>query len=139
MKTEMVKCPWSLVAVHWIDAFDGENGWTDVEKYDPTTTTVLTVGFLWPECLNGYVTLVSSYMPDEVPDLKLTSGPVHIPLGMVIKVYLLDQPEIPVEQEQHEPSQNPHAPSVDCQQTQATLHNVSSLHPAHQPEWVDGT
>lgn len=118
MKIEFVKCPWSLVAVHWLDAFDGENGWTDVDKYDPSITTVVTVGFLWPECLKGYVTLVSSYMPDEVPDLKTTSGPVHIPLGMVLNITLLSQPEVPVEQEQHESSQTPHAPSADYQQTQ---------------------
>lgn len=118
MKTESVTCPWSLVAVHWLDAFDGENGWTDIDKYDPAPTTVLTVGFVWPDCLKGYLTLVSSYMPDEVPELKTTSGPVHIPLGMVLNITLLSQPLVQIEREQHEPSQNPHAPSSDYQQTQ---------------------
>lgn len=138
MKTELIKCPWALVAVHWIDAFDGENGWTEVEKYEPARTTVVTVGFLWPDCLQGYLTLVSSYMPDEVPDLKITSGPVHIPLGMVLKIVLLDQPEIDLEECQHEFSQTPDAPSLDCQQTQGTLHNVSSPHPAHPRLSGDG-
>ena len=89
-----IKSPWALVAVHWLDAFDGDNGWTDVEKYETEPTTVVTVGFLWPDCLKGYITLVSSYMPDEVPDLKTTSGPVHIPLGMVLKVWLIDNPTV---------------------------------------------
>jgi len=89
-----IKSPWPLVAIHWQDAFDGENCWTDVERYAPEQTTVLTVGFLWPDCLKGYITLVSSYMPDEVPELKTTSGPVHIPLGMVLRVWLIDNPTV---------------------------------------------
>lgn len=138
MKTETVTCPWALVAVHWLDAFDGENGWTEIEKYDPTATTVVTVGFVWPDCLKGYLTLVSSYMPDEVPDLKTTSGPVHIPLGMVLDITLLSQPLVQIEQEQHEPSQTPDEPSQVNQQTQEKSHSESSLHQAHPPKWADG-
>jgi hypothetical protein len=91
---KQIKSPWPLIAVHWEDAFDGENGWTDVERYAPERTTVLSVGFLWPDCLTGYLTLVSSYMPDEVPDLKTTSNPVHIPAKMILSVWLIDNPVI---------------------------------------------
>ena len=138
MKTEGIKCPWSLVAVHWMDAFDGENGWTDTDKYDPAATTVVTVGFLWPECLRGYLTLVSSYMPDEVPDLKTTSGPVHIPLGMVLTVTMLEQPEIDLEKVLRESSQTPDEPSEESQQTQEKSHSESSLPQVRQPRWADG-
>jgi hypothetical protein len=82
--------PWALVAVLWRDAFDGENGWTDMEKYEATETTVVTVGFLWPDCLPEYVTLVNSLMPDEADEPKTTSGPVHIPVGMVLETKVLD-------------------------------------------------
>lgn len=82
--------PWALVVVLWRDAFDGENGWTDVEKYESSETTVVTVGFLWPNCLPGYVTLVNSLMPDEGNEPKTTSGPVHIPVGMVLETKMLD-------------------------------------------------
>jgi len=132
MKTELVQSPWPLVAVHWLDAFDGDNGWTDIEKYEVTKTTVVSVGFLWPECLEGYVSLVSCYMPDEVPDLKTTSGPVHIPIGMVLDIRLLAQPSFPVEREPHESSQTQPEPSEDYQQTLETLRNVSNHPPEHQ-------
>lgn len=85
--------PWKLTAIWWRDAFDGENGWTDMEKYEPTETTVVTVGYLWPDCLENYYTLVNSYLPDEVPEMKTTSGPVHIPVGMVLKMVELASPD----------------------------------------------
>lgn len=93
----MVTCPWSLVVVVWEDAFDGENGWTDVRSYDPQPTYVVTVGWLWPGCLRGYVTVVNSYFPDEVDDPKTTGMPVHIPVGMVKEIKVLAQPSVDIE------------------------------------------
>lgn len=93
----LVKSPWPLVAVLWKDAYDAENGWCDVEKYEPKPCHVVSVGFLWPDCLNGYITIVGSYMPDEVPDLKAVGMPVHIPVEMVIRLVHLEQPEFPTE------------------------------------------
>ena len=99
MKT--IKCNWDLVSIHWRDAFDGENGCSDTKEYKPKDATVVTVGWLWPDCLEGYVTLVTSYFPDEVPNLKTVGMPTHIPNGMIIaqtvikqaSVYLPEHPE----------------------------------------------
>jgi len=87
-----MSCPWSLVAVHWTDAFDSENGWVDVEGYRPSPTTVVSVGFLWPNCLDGYVSITGSYMPDEPPDLHTVGMVAHIPNGMVNKIVMLGEP-----------------------------------------------
>lgn len=87
-----VTCPWPLVVIYWEDAFDGDNGWTDTADYHPHAAMVATVGWLWPECLPGYVTVVNSYFPDEVPDMHTVGMPVHIPSGMVRKTVVLDQP-----------------------------------------------
>ena len=97
-----IKCNWDLVSVHWRDAFDGENGWTDIKEYKPKDATVVTVGWLWPDCLEGYVTLVTSYFPDEVPNLKTAGMPTHIPLGMIISQTTLKQASVflPEHQEQ---------------------------------------
>lgn len=89
-----IQCPWSLAAVLWKDAFDGENGWTHVRDYEPKPTYVVTVGWLWPQCLEGYVTMVNSYFPDEVDDMSTVGMPVHIPVGMVHRIIILDQPTI---------------------------------------------
>jgi hypothetical protein len=90
-----MRCPWPLVAVYWQDAFDAENGWCDVPDYKPQPCYVVSIGFLWPECLDGYVTITASYMPDEVPELKSVGMPTHIPVAMVKHVVTLDQPEFP--------------------------------------------
>lgn len=83
---------WALVVVYWKDAFDGENGWTDTESYHPSPAMVATVGWLWPDCLPGYVTLVNSYFPDELPNIDVVGMPVHIPVGMIEKTVTLEQP-----------------------------------------------
>jgi len=101
-----IKCNWDLVSIHWRDAFDGENGWTDIKEYKPKDATVVTVGWLWPDCLEGYVTLVTSYFPDEVPNLKTAGMPTHIPLGMIISQTTLKQASVflPEHQEKESPS-----------------------------------
>lgn len=106
MKNKEVKSEWSLVVIHWRDAFDGENGWTDLDKYTPEETTVVTVGWLVPDMLSGYVTIVNSYFPDEVDDPKTVGMPVHIPVGMVIKTVTLHQPTVtlPDHSESHQES-----------------------------------
>jgi hypothetical protein len=94
MRTKPVKSEWALVAIHWMDAFDGENGWTDLDKYDPKEATVVTVGWLIPDVLQGYITLVNSYFPDEVEEPKTVGMPIHIPVGMVIETKVLEQPVV---------------------------------------------
>ena len=89
-----IKCKWDLVSVHWTDAFDGENGWTDIKDYKPFPRTVVTVGWLWPDCLEGHVTLVTSYFPDEVVNMKTVGMPTHIPNGMVISQTVLKQASV---------------------------------------------
>ena len=104
MKTKNVKSEWALVVIHWRDAFDGENGWADLEKYTPEDTTVVTVGWLVPDMLANYVSVVNSYFPDEVDDPKTVGMPIHIPVGMVIKTIVLEQPTV-VLQDSSEPPQ----------------------------------
>jgi hypothetical protein len=95
-KRKTVKSQWSLVCVHWTDAFDGESGWTDIKKYKPKELSVMTVGWLVPDLLENYLSLVNSYMPDEVADPETSGMATHIPVGMVKKIYVLDQPSVKV-------------------------------------------
>jgi len=88
-----MSCPWSLVAIHWIDAFDSDNGWIEMETYKPEACHVVSVGFLWPGCLDGYVSITGSYMPDELPNMKTVGMVTHIPTAMVQKISLLEQPQ----------------------------------------------
>lgn len=88
-----MRCPWTLVAIHWVDAYDSENGWVEIERYKPTPTTVISVGYLWPDCLEGYVSITGSWMPDEVDDMKTVGMVTHIPAGMVKQIKILEQPK----------------------------------------------
>lgn len=130
MKSKQVKSEWVLVVVHWRDAFDGENGWTDLEKYTPEDTTVVTAGWLIPEILDGYITLVNSYFPDEVDDPKTVGMPIHIPTGMVIKTVILEQPTVAIQD------------SSDSLQESASLQKPFSLaedYPPYPGRFQDAT
>jgi hypothetical protein len=88
----MSKCPWSLVAVHWVDAFDSTNGWINTKEYKPKTQHVVSVGWLWPDILEGYVSVTCSWCPMEEPELDTVGMVTHIPVGMVQKVVVIDEP-----------------------------------------------
>jgi len=87
-------CPWSLVVVHWIDAFDSSNGWISLSDYHPKQADIVTVGYLYPDCLEGYVTLTGSYMADELPKMENVGMLTHIPCSMVQKIVVLEQPKL---------------------------------------------
>lgn len=87
-----MNCPWSLVAVHWIDAFDSPNGWISTKDYTPKTQHVVSVGWLWPDHLEGYVSVTCSWCPMEEPELDTVGMVTHIPQGMVQSVVVLGEP-----------------------------------------------
>lgn len=132
MRTKPVKTEWSLVVIHWVDAFDGENGWTDLDKYEPTEATVVTVGWLIPDMLSGYVTVVNSYFPDEVDNPKTVGMPIHIPVGMVIKTVHLHQPEVLIQNPEESPQESQGSQTLPSflpgyQPSQAKSRNEASL------------
>jgi len=88
-----MSCPWSLVAIHWVDAFDSDNGWIEMDNYKPEPCNVVSVGYLWPDCLSGYVTITGSFFPDELPNLKTIGMVTHIPTTMVQRISILQQPQ----------------------------------------------
>ena len=97
-----VRCPWTLVAVYWIDAYDSENGWIEVDKYKPTATEVVSVGYLWPDCLHGYISVTASWMPDELEDPKTVGMVTHIPTGMVKQIKVLEHPVFESKEEKND-------------------------------------
>jgi len=82
------------VAVHWIDAFDSENGWIHTKTYKAKPQYVVSVGWLWPDLLEGYVSVTCSYCPDEEPEMDTVGMVTHIPSGMVVQVVMLDNPPL---------------------------------------------
>jgi len=80
---------WPIVVVQWRDASSGsEGGWVDTATYEPQETHVLTVGWVWPQCLEGHLTIVSSVI--GIPNNPDTVGEItHVPTENVCSVYSL--------------------------------------------------
>jgi hypothetical protein len=93
MPNLLSRCPWSLVAVHWIDAFDSENGWIRTKDYKAKPQHVISVGWLWPDLLEGYVSVTCSWCPEEETEMETVGMVTHIPAGMVQKIVVLGEPE----------------------------------------------
>lgn len=81
---------WDLVSVTWVDAFDGDTGWTEIEEYEAHECLCVSVGFIWPGVLEGYLTLVSGFIIDADEAIHTVSNVAHIPLSMVRRVQHLN-------------------------------------------------
>lgn len=88
------RCPWALVCIHWLDAFDSHNGWVDINTYKPKPADMVSVGYLYPNCLENYVTITGTYMADELPAMEQVGMLTHIPCAMIQKVVVLEQPQL---------------------------------------------
>ena len=62
---------WPMVVVQWRDAHEGGDGtWTNTDGYVPEVVLPITVGWVWPKCKPGYLTLVGTVMNDaEEPEV----------------------------------------------------------------------
>lgn len=77
---------WDLVCVTWVDAFDGDTGWTEVEEYVAEECLCVSVGFIWPNVLDGYITLVSGFIIEPGEAVGTVSNVAHIPASMVRRI-----------------------------------------------------
>jgi hypothetical protein len=80
-----------LVVIEWDDAFAGPQSWITLDEYSPEHITPVTVGWLIPRFLDGYITTADSYL--------ITSGVIqyygigHIPHGIVRSIKYLNDGE----------------------------------------------
>jgi hypothetical protein len=76
-----------LVKVEWIDAFSGPQEWVTLDDYKPLPVTPVTVGWLIPDCLEGFVTTADTY---EMRDDHIAYYNIgHIPNNMVTSITAL--------------------------------------------------
>lgn len=87
----IIEGPPTMVLVEWLDAFDGDGGWTAVSDYCPLPAIIYDIGFLWPNFMKDYLTLFSGYGANDLPDLQTISGPKHIPLAMIRKIQIVNK------------------------------------------------
>jgi hypothetical protein len=81
---------YQLVKITWKDAFAGPQEWCSVDDYETKPVIPLTVGWLIPDMLDGYVTTADTYYIDEDGDVLLYNIG-HIPDEMVISIEVLEK------------------------------------------------
>lgn len=81
---------WQLVLIQWADAHTGEDGpgWTFTDDYVAGPAMPMTVGWIWPDCKPGYLTICGTVMNDPM-EPEMVSDINHIPLSCITAVYAL--------------------------------------------------
>lgn len=80
-----------LVKIVWQDAFAAPQGWTFLEDYKPEAAYPVTVGWLLPDVIDGYVTTADTILVqgDEISYYNVG----HIPVDMVKSIEVLENPD----------------------------------------------
>ena len=76
-----------LVLIVWQDAFAAPQGWTFLDEYHPEPAYPITVGWLLPDVLDGYITTADTILVQDGETSYYNVG--HIPSGMVKSIEVL--------------------------------------------------
>ena len=83
--------PWSLVEITWRDAYDASNGWTEVPSYKPEDQIARTVGYVWKDCQEHYITLCGTMFDAELPKVETVGNVTHVPIAMIQSIRHIEQ------------------------------------------------
>lgn len=78
---------WSEVRVRWRDAYSPASGWHDTDDYEVEDAVVTTVGYVWQDCSEHYLTVCGSVF--YAPKVSTVGDINHIPWGMVLDIELV--------------------------------------------------
>ena len=69
---------WQIVKVRWRDAYSPHSGWHEVNEYTPEDAIAVTIGRVWKNCQEHYLTLVGTVFETEDSDPKTVGDINHI-------------------------------------------------------------
>lgn len=81
---------WSQLRVKWRDAYAPHSGWHEVDEYSPEDAVATTIGHLWKDCQEAYLTLAGTVFDPEGSNPKTVGDINHIPYGMILKVEVIN-------------------------------------------------
>lgn len=81
---------WTEVRVTWRDAHAPHSGWHDVDEYEPEDATAVTLGRVWHNCQEHYLTLVGTIFKPEDGTVKTVGDINHIPMAWIIKIEVIN-------------------------------------------------
>lgn len=81
--------PWAEVRVRWRDAYSPASGWHDVSDYETTDTVATTLGRVWQNCQDNYLTLVGTIFESELPNPETVGDINHIPVAWITDIKII--------------------------------------------------
>lgn len=80
---------WQELRVRWRDAYAPHSGWHEVDDYSPEDAIAVTIGRLWKDCQENYLTLVGTVFETEDNQPKTVGDINHIPIGMILGIEVI--------------------------------------------------
>lgn len=80
---------WAQLKVRWRDAVAPHSGWHEVDEYSPEDAVAVSVGHLWKDCQEHYLTLAGTVFEYEGDSPKTVGDINHIPYGMILEVEVI--------------------------------------------------
>jgi hypothetical protein len=80
---------WTEVRVKWQDAYCPASGWHDTQDYEPRNSEATTLGRIWHDCQEGYLTVVGTIFEAEMPTPECVGDINHIPITWVLDIEIL--------------------------------------------------
>lgn len=77
---------WQELKVRWRDAYAPHSGWHEVDDYEPEDAVAVTIGRLWKDCQEHYITLVGTVFSTEDGTPKTVGDINHIPIAWIESV-----------------------------------------------------
>jgi len=82
---------WTEVRVRWADAHSPASGWHDTSDYEPRDSIATTLGRVWHDVQEGYITLVGTIFESELPNPECIGDINHIPFGWIMDITIISK------------------------------------------------
>lgn len=81
--------PWVEVKVRWRDAYSPSSGWHNTQDYEPSDSVATTLGRVWHNCQDNYLTVVGTIFESELPNPETVGDINHIPLAWILDIKVI--------------------------------------------------
>lgn len=80
---------WTEIRVKWRDAHAPHSGWHEVEEYEPELAEATTLGRVWHNCQEHYLTLAGTVFEAEDGKISTVGDINHIPLAWIMQIEVI--------------------------------------------------
>jgi hypothetical protein len=80
---------WAEIRVRWMDAYCPASGWHETSDYEARDSTATTIGRLWKNFQDDYLTVVGTIFESELPEPETIADINHIPINWIVSVEII--------------------------------------------------